>query len=743
MHPNMSDSNEDKIETVESYFATGKNALKEYSEVDHSQNYALAKGYSGDRTFISTDTDISVRSAYDRRDYDYYRQIESTPKLDIDRINLCLRLYKDNGILHNVIDLMGDFASQGIRLQHPVPIVNRFYQTWAHKAGLKERSERIVNYVLKGGTAIIKKDTVKIKGKTEKNFKSVGEDMDLVEKKVNKREIPIRYTLFLPNQVEVLGGQLANFVGKPMYAIKLPTSIVTAMSSIFDNNDEYLKYLTTQIPEEIRKKIQNGEKYIVPDQDKLSIIHYKKDDNEVWADPLARPIISDLIQLEKYKLADNNALDGVSAIRLWNLGILGTGIHDSLLPKKAMFDKLRNILANIGSGGIADLVWGPELKVTETKSESWRFLGAPKYEPVWNAIYDGLGLPPSMRTAGSKATGTGNYVGLNTLIKRLQYVRDLLVSFWREELRLIHEAMDFPGKPPEIIFDFMVFADEAAEKQLWLNMWDRNIVSTETIQEVFSRYPAFEKNRIKKEYKAMENGTFPDKAGPFHNGEKDHDLKKIILQAGDVTPSEVGVVLEPRKAGEKTRVDVQAETDVKKATIDSKTKIEMGHPPQPKIVMPPTGIAGRPKNKIETKKRKPKPKGKPSTKAAIMTWTKSAYNDISNILTPILLQQLGKSNARKLTSEEAESVELVKFGVLCDVEPLSEITEESVAKALSIESGNLINFKETVDEARQTFSLLNNGKETTQEELRNIYTNVYSVYLMDKDSNSYSDSDEE
>ena len=33
----------------------------------------------------------------------------------------------------------------------------------------------------------------------------------------------------------------------------------------------------------------------------------------------------------------------------------------------------------------------------------------------------------------------------------------------------------------------------------------------------------------------------PDKAGPYHNPQHEHDLEKIALQQGVVTPEDVGV----------------------------------------------------------------------------------------------------------------------------------------------------------------------------------------------------------
>lgn len=706
--------NYNRINHMTEQYITGDNCFSAYAKENIYEDNFITKGNNGSRTFQNFDTNISVKSEYLRQDYNYFRVNEAVPKRQEDRTAMCIDIYKQNGVVHNVIDLMSDFSSQGIRFQHPIPSINRFYEVFSKKVGVKERSERFVNYLLKGGSIVIKKSYAKIGGKIEKKWKAASSDLEVKEKLIEKKEIPIRYTYFLPTAIELVGQEVAQFIGKPIYAIRLPTSFRSTVNQIGKKiDDKVLEQLAEQIPADIRQQIKDNAPYIIPDQDKISVFHYKKDDCDSWADPLIGPILSDLLQLEKYKLADISALDGaISNIRLWRLGIIGDNPQNTILPNKAMINKLRNILANNPAGGTIDLVWGPELDFKESNSQVWRFLGAEKYEPVWNAIYEGLGIPPSMRVSGKGSSGTGNYVGLNTLVKRLQYVRDILVSFWQQELAYIHEAMGFPGEPPKIIFDFMVFADEAAEKKLWIDLYDRNLVSAETIQEVFGRYPRFEKTRVVKEYRSMENGTYPDKASPYHNADKDHELKKIALQSGSITPSEVGLELEEKKAGEIPAMEKQAKLAPKTPTSFPSTKKG--------------GSPGRPTSVKETKKRKPKPKGRPSTKASMFTWATNAYSKISEIMNPVLLKTVSKTNMRKLTEEEADSFELIKFRALCNLTVFSEVSEDSVD--LTGEAYKKV--YPTFASALKTFKSINQ-RDPSLDEVRTLYISSYVFFLLD------------
>ena len=61
-------------------------------------------------------------------------------------------------------------------------------------------------------------------------------------------------------------------------------------------------------------------------------------------------------------------------------------LEHKIIPTKAAINKLRDILASNVGGGTMDLVWGPELKFTESQSQVYKFLGTEKYQPVLTSI---------------------------------------------------------------------------------------------------------------------------------------------------------------------------------------------------------------------------------------------------------------------------------------------------------------------------------------------------------------------
>ena len=83
--------------------------------------------------FRNLDGPTSGRPGLTRSDYDYFRPEESIPSHIKGIFVKADDIYNRVGLVKNVIDLMGDFACQGIRLVHPNKRIERFYRNWFEK----------------------------------------------------------------------------------------------------------------------------------------------------------------------------------------------------------------------------------------------------------------------------------------------------------------------------------------------------------------------------------------------------------------------------------------------------------------------------------------------------------------------------------------------------------------------------------------------------------------------------------
>ena len=95
-----------------------KDALEQASGNVDSYDGVMNANASRGRSYLDIEDGISVRQSYRKGDYYGFRPGEEPPTLEKEIIERCMNAYEKVGIIKNVIDLMGDFGSQGISLVH-------------------------------------------------------------------------------------------------------------------------------------------------------------------------------------------------------------------------------------------------------------------------------------------------------------------------------------------------------------------------------------------------------------------------------------------------------------------------------------------------------------------------------------------------------------------------------------------------------------------------------------------------
>ena len=603
---------------------------------DSMESYeGISKGYH--RDFLDIEPNRSVRPQFGRNDYNAFRPNEATPRKQKRAIKLCMDAYEKVGIVRNVIDLMGDFGCQGINIVHGNKSVEKFFKQWFKKVDGKERSERFLNNLYKTGQVFVYRSYANITPEIKKYMRSMASDIRLEVPVTLENVVPWRYNFFNPLNLDMKNGSINLFLGRKNYELSTNT--------FFDNfkDGSVPAKIMETLPPSVKNAIKSGERKIELDPERLSVHYYKKDDWQQWAYPLTYAILDDIIMLEKMKLADLSALDGaISNIRLWTVGSL----DHKILPNKAVINKLRNILASNVGGGTMELVWGPELSYTESNSQVYKFLGSEKYQSVLNSIYAGLGVPPTLTgIAGQSGGFTNNFISLKTLVERLQYGRDQLTKFWQAEIEYVRKSMGF-RKPAHIVFDQMSLSDESSEKQLLIQLADRDIISHETILERFKEIPAVEKVRLGREGGDREADKIPPKASPFHNANQKLDLEKM---------------------------EKQTELNDKKKEKEA-----------PRPQKPMTNEEGRPLFKMDEEPRKQRvdtPKSKPGV-AELFVWATGALDEV-NILSQGYMHSVGKTDMRQLTRDESQELENLKLYAFLNLEPMCKVNATSIHKAVS------------------------------------------------------------
>lgn len=660
---------------TKAYDAATKDNLDAYTGVSMAS--------ANNRSFLEIEPNITVRDEFLPQDYYAFRPGENPHgriKFVMDKSN---KAYKQVGLIRNVVDLMGDFGSQGITVNHPVKKIERFCRRWFNDVGGPQRSERFLNLFYRMGNVIV----YRVYGNMTKK------EMDGMSK---AKRLPHKYIFLNPMSIEIDGDYSDVFAGDVKYVMRLGRLVREGYSSRKNRGN------TSSLPPLIKQAIEAGKDLVPLNPDDTLTFFYKKDDWDFWASPMLEPILDDISMLEKMKLADMSALDGViSNIRLWNLGDL----DNKIMPNKGAINRLRDILASHTGGGTMDLVWGPELSFTESNTQMHQWLGDEKYGPVLSSIYGGLGIPQTL-TGGTQGQGggfTNNFVSMKTLIERLEYGRSVLADFWNREFKLLAETFGF--SPPVLHFDNIILSDEAAQDKLLIELADRNIISDETLRERLGENNKIEDSRVRKQHSRYRKDNWPYKAGAFHNGNIESEYVKIGLQQGSIDINDV------------VSYDAQEPPDYMKP----KQPGDNGGGKTPR----PRKDNGRPKNEKDSGPRKQR-RVLPRTSAGLsdtLVWATEARKQISDLVNPVLLEKVGKRSLRELSRSELEDFELAKFDILCHFRPFTEVSAQSLATALSVDAPK-VSANDLLSSFINTYQ-----RQPSIDELRSLYVNAYAMHF--------------
>jgi hypothetical protein len=656
---------------------------------------------------VGNDANLSVRNGMGAGDYEIFRPGESVPRSRTEILRFIAEAYNRNGIIRTIFDLMTDFTTRGIKIVHPNPQVEQFYQNWWEKVDGQGRSDHFVNNLYLMGAAIFKRDIAKLSARvsdeiqrgvaSDTEWAALGDDGDSPAYDITpspaprqpRSTVPYNYTFLNPQTISMIGGDLAIFSGNGQYGLSIPDSLTRTIRSPRTADDINL---VNTLPSYITNAVNAGLKVIKLDPNKIGVYHYKKQDWHIWASPILYAVLDDIILLQKMKLADFAALDGATShVCIWKIGSL----QHHIIPTQASIDKLNDILSHAGNGQRLDLIWGPDIEIQETKSDIANFLGDKKYTSVLAAIYAGLGVPPTLvGGAGGEKGFTNNFFSLKTLLERIAYGREQLTKFWKKELRMVQQAMQF-RLPAQIEYKYMSLTDEAAYNSLLVDMLDRDVISVEAVREHLGFIPDIEEAKVRREFKQRLNKKLPPKAGPFHEAEPDLILEKIFAQTGAVTPTEVGLELNEPKPGEVTPLQLQNDQLQHSKKMDIKNLAQnKTATPGAKNVNKSTKLPnkkgqqgeGRPPGSKDTTRRATK-KVNPRTSGSeflnLELWAGNAQAALADIVHPVFLKLCNKKSIRALSNEETEKVEHLKYALLCNLEPYSSVDKLTVGRLMS------------------------------------------------------------
>jgi len=574
-----------------------------------------------------------LNQAFDINAYDVQRPAEADPKTWEGIFTVCDNWYQKNGLIRNIIDLMADFCVAGIQISSTNMGEQAVLRKWFEKVDGLHVSERIANMLYRLGNVGVRKQHAKVKIDLRKRWQEISAETK-VEIKIpdhikDETVLPYKYVTIGPKHIKVPRPEVAAFLTEPYYCLKIKKDLqwISRLDNDIDNEE-----LMKLIPEDIREALTSGNTVRL-DNDTFKMLNYKKDDfDKSYSFPLIYAALSDLTLWSKMQLADRNIVDSASK------HVVFVKVGDPkgvVMPTIEYMEDLAQKVNKAGTGGSKSyVITHPFIELVSDPGTLAAFLGKAKFENVIESIHATFGTPAAL-TGTASGTAANNFMQVKVLIKKLEYVRQILQKFWNDEIKHVHASCGLKA-PFFITFAYQELGDEAAIKKLIQDMYDREVLSDESYRYMMGVNHELEESRISREREERQRQARPPKAGPFHTGANFvTDAMKIAIQGGSYTPEDFGINLEDNRIDpqiRKPRLEVQNELAIKLAEktakldmdkaekqieLDIRYENEIPQPVTTTTETPTTKITKKSVRKVGTKpgskKATKKPKGVPGT----------------------------------------------------------------------------------------------------------------------------------
>jgi hypothetical protein len=397
-------------------------------------------------------------------------------------IKECVDIYYTTPVVRNIIDLMVDFASEGLKIEHKVESQQRFYDEWARRAGFYELIPQIFHSILLTGNCFVMKRTGKISASVQREMTKGSLEFPNVKNRV----VPISYTILNPTRIEIDQSELFD---ERIIQFRLSDADVKKIRKPSSKNQRDV--LKSMSPDVRAAALKTG--VVILEDNKVTPLFYKKLPWQSWSYPLIFSCIDD-INFKKMlrQMDESSAADVIKAIVIFKLG----NTKENFGATQAMFSKFATLLKNPAEA--KNIVWNDLIDVMDSYPPIDKILGSEKYDVVDRDILTNFGVSEVL-VSGRAGNYSSAFLSVRTLQEKLETIRTYVMNnFVIPELMQIQQAVNFRTKP-KARFTSMSLRDEQSEKKLLMGLLDRKIISAQTMHETLGLSTDIEKIRISKE----------------------------------------------------------------------------------------------------------------------------------------------------------------------------------------------------------------------------------------------------
>lgn len=621
------------------------------------------------------------------------------------RSKLANDVYDNDGQVASIVDLMADFATEGVKFIHHQSSVQKFYEAWSQKVRLKQKFRNTIISLLVSGNVFLYRVFARLDSEEERAMKTftvgqrVGDKLLITSedgqqtlinpKIVYDSSINILFDsvdekTLTPDQLHAnilefvktkLKNNAAKIVDKsitPGEEKVVPWKYIALNSmQIVPEDDGTWTYLLTR--DDVKKLLDKADvrfdesastiKVVMPQgmsgsisrtkrpgffaelnllPERLIVLQYNKPDWRKWATGLvwkAMPTVTFKNTLRAMEIKTAKA--GINTVILWKLG----DHTNNLMPQVEDFERLADMLKAPAS--TLNVLWSSAITAEVIQPNIKEIYDPKRWEELRKEVTSQFGITQSVVT-GEGGNFSSSFISVQGLLEKLETIRDILIDEWlMEEMVIIQKAMGF-RKLPRVRFGQMSLRDQVAENNFVMALYDRGLVSDESLYEAVERDADIERERLLTEKKWEESNEF-ERRGPFIKvpEQDEHDNKQL-----DMTKkmNDKDMDMRQKELDHSTKLDKQKlDHDMKLKEFESKEKMKIKKVVDVHKAKNPPKINGRPpgSKKPQQKKRPSKPKNLSSRIEA-----EDLIEKLNDNAKAYLVNKSGVSDYRSLSKED-------------------------------------------------------------------------------------------
>lgn len=465
---------------------------------------------------------------------------------------VCREMYEHVGIVGNIVDLMVDFALEDIIIEHPSPRIQNLYRNWARQVDLRGFAEIFLKSYFRDGNVPIlvqrgdlseeqlsnlrrrlfaqdKKKQKKKKRRSSTYSKTFGQ-FQFEPKEVKPGRIPIRYRILNVMNLHKGGSSL---LGTTFYQYMISRDEAGLMKNPkTEVHQQALKEFKKSLNIPDGDNLLDSRNRIVLQEDRLDVIHYKKDHWRAWATPMLWRISDDVRYKQLLRDMDISLAEGVTnALTIIKLGNSEKGFQPSKKAYNRMVDMMKNPAKD------KTIVWDDMIEIVTVYPPTDKMLSDKKYAAINNDIRSGIGVPEVL-VNGTGGNFANSFLSVKTLLERLKSARNILVEWIEVQFREIASALGI-RRPAWIKLGTMTLNDEEVERRFLLELVDRNLMSSQTLIQRAGENFEIELQRMREEDKIRKDLREDDsrmalrKLGKFGPQIQGASLAEVLMMDDD------------------------------------------------------------------------------------------------------------------------------------------------------------------------------------------------------------------